>query len=469
MEATPFGRTRVPPRLAERCPCRRIARSPCLALLCLASFYGAPRPVSGAGLALMEQGVRELGQAFAGAASSFEDGSSVYFNAGALGRFERPMLSVAGYVMLPGTRFHDGGSHMSPSLGGAPLAGSDGGDAGVTALLPNAYLVQPIAPGLVFGLGVNAPFGSHNAYQEGWKGRYQNLSSDLKTININPSLAIRIRDDLAFGAGINIQYLQASLTSAIDFGTACFATFGPLACSAQRLLPQQSDGKLTLEGNSLALGYNLGIHYTPLQGTALGVSYRSRVEHRVDGHVDFDVPGEAAAMTAGGRFTDTDTQSTVVMPDSLEFGFTQQIGRQWSLSAEALWTHWSLSRELRTRLDSPAGDLVETLDWQDTWRWALGTSFKPEERWTLRAGLAFDQSPVRSGRLRTARIPDSDRVWLTIGLSYQLGADLTLHGAYAHVFFAEASINHTGSTGDQLIGRYQQQADIIGLQLDWRY
>lgn len=376
---------------------------------------------------------------------------------------------MAGYVLLPGTRFHDGGSRISPSLGGTPLSGSDGGDAGVTALLPNAYVVQPIAQRLVFGLGVNAPFGSHNAYEAAWKGRYQNLSSDLKTININPSLAIRINDDLAFGAGINIQYLQASLTSAIDFGTACFATFGPLACSVQRLLPQQSDGKLTLEGNSLALGYNLGIHYTPQRGTALGVSYRSRVEHRVDGHVDFDVPGEAAALTAGGGFSDAAARSTIVMPDSLEFGLTQKIGRQWSFSAEALWTHWSLNRELRTRLDSAAGDLVETLDWRDTWRWALGLGLKPEDRWTLRAGLAFDQSPVRSSALRTARIPDSDRVWLTVGLSYQLNAALTLHGAYAHVFFAEAPIAHTGSTGDQLIGRYQQQADIIGLQLDWRY
>lgn len=448
---------------AERC-------SPIWPLLFVAGLLGClPKIAECAGLALMEQSVKELGQSFSGATTNTEDGSSVYYNPAAMAQIHGGLLSLAGYAIIPSANFKDSGSRLSPAVGGSPLTGSDGGDAAITSLIPNFYYLQELTDRLVFGLGVNAPFGSHNAYQPDWKGRYQTLGSELKTLNINPGLALRISDEVSVGAGLSVQYLRASLTNAIDFGTVCLAAFGPAPCAGSGLLPQQADGRVSLSGDSVALGYNFGIYYSPDPDTRIGASYRSRIEHHVEGTADFDVPAAALPLTANTFFTDTRAATATTMPDSVAFGFTRKLDSQWTVNGDALWTHWGLNQELRTRFASAQPDFVERLDWQDTWRYALGVSFRSDASWTFRTGLAYDQSPIPNRTQRSPRIPDNDRIWLSIGLSYRLFDQFTVHGAYAHLFFTDAPINHTGSTGDQLVGRFQQQADILGLQLDWQF
>ena len=423
----------------------------------------------GAGLAIMEQSVKELGQAFSGATTNTEDGSSIYFNPGAMARIHGRMLSLAGYVVIPSSSFADQGSRLSPSVGGAPLRGNNGGDAAVTSLIPNVYYVQQLTDKLVVGLGVNVPFGSHNAYRSDWQGRYQTLSSDLKTLSFYPAMGFRITDQISIGAGLNVQYLRASLTNAIDFGTICLQALGPVPCSAGGLLPQQADGRVRLEGDSVGLGYDLGVLFIPHPDLRVGAGYRSRVRHNVEGTADFAVPAAATPLTGGTLFSDTRAKTLTILPDSVSFGFSQRLGSQWSISGDALWTHWSLVRELRTQFASAQPDSVQRLDWQDTWRYALGVSFKHDANWTFRSGLAYDQTPIPNARRRNPRIPDSDRIWLTLGVSFRYFDSLTLQAAYAHLFFADASIDSVGATGDRLTGRVEQQTDILGLQLDWRF
>jgi long-chain fatty acid transport protein len=129
-----------------------------------------------------------------------------------------------------------------------------------------------------------------------------------------------------------------------------------------------------------------------------------------------------------------------------------------------------LIRELRTDFVSPQADTVQQLNWEDTWRLGLGLSFAPEARkWTIRTGFAFDQTPVPNADFRPARIPDNDRYWLTAGFSYRVLSNVTLHGAYAHLFVPDPAINSKSATGDRLSGQYTGQVNIVGLQLDWRF
>lgn len=48
-------------------------------------------------------------------------------------------------------------------------------------------------------------------YDNGWMGRYTSTKSELKSININPSIAFRANKRLSIGLGMNIQYLEATL------------------------------------------------------------------------------------------------------------------------------------------------------------------------------------------------------------------------------------------------------------------
>jgi len=427
-------------------------------------------PAWSAGIAVMEQSVKELGQAFSGAPSNIDDGSMVFFNPGAMSQVRGRLVSVAGYAIAPSAVFHDNASHLSPLLGGAPLKGGNGGDSPNLVSVPNVYFVQELTNRIAFGFGFNTPFGMRNSYQPDWKGRYQALDSEISAFNFNPSLSFKVTEKFSFGAGFNVQYMQAKLTNAIDLGPACFLTLGPMPCASRGILPQTADGHVSLKGDSVGFGYNFGAFYALNQDTRLGVSYRSRVSHDIHGNADFSVPDKAIALTRANILVDTDTRTSVTLPDSVLFGFTHRINPRWAVSADALWTHWSLVRELRTDFSSAQPDDVQSLNWRDTWRYALGVNhFSENSKWTWRMGFAYDETPVPNRQNRSARIPDSSRYWLTAGVTYAVMKNVNIHAAYAHLFMNDAAINRRGSTGDILAGKYSEQINIGGLQLDWRF
>tara|TARA_R110002073_G_scaffold122387_2_gene265368 strand:+ start:1411 stop:1938 length:528 start_codon:yes stop_codon:yes gene_type:complete len=175
-------------------------------------------------------------------------------------------------------------------------------------------------------------------------------------------------------------------------------------------------------------------------------------------------------LTQNGTFIDADARTSVTMPDNILFGFYHRINSDWAISGDAMWTRWSLVRELRTKFSSAQPDDVQSLKWQDAWRYALGISYFPTaSKWTFRTGFAYDQTPVQNVRDSTPRIPDNNRYWLTAGFTYTLLKNINIHGAYAHLFLANPSINSSGPTDDRLIGKFSEQINILGLQLDWHF
>lgn len=121
------------------------------------------------------------------------------------------------------------------------------------------------------------------------------------------------------------------------------------------------------------------------------------------------------------------------------------------------------------RFSSVQPDSIQPLDWQDTWRVALGVNYDFAPGTTFRLGVAWDQTPIPGARRRIPRIPDSDRVWLDAAVSFSPFKNITVHGGYAHLFFQDAPIKTVGPTGNLLAGRSSNQIDIVGVQLDWRF
>ena len=418
----------------------------------------------------MEHSVKELGQAFSGAPTNIDDGSMVFFNPGAMNQVSGKLLSFSGYVAIPSAKFQNSASQISPLLGGAPLQGGNGGDTPKTVLIPNFYYVQRLSERIAVGLGVNIPFGMQSSYHSDWKGRYQALDSELVTVNFNPAVSFKITETLSVGAGFDVQYLKAKLTNAIDFGAICFQASDPAVCSEQGLLPLASDGHISLKGDSVGVGYNFGIFYAPNTDTRLGVSYRSKVDHTVRSDANFTVPDNAVFLTQNNVFVDNRAKTSVTLPDNVMFGVYRRLNSNWAVTADAMWTRWSHIQELRTKFSSAQSDDVQVLKWKDTWRLGFGVSYTPIiNKITLRTGFAYDESPVPESTYRSPRIPDNDRYWLTAGFSYAVLRNINLHAAYAHLFISDAAINRTGTTGDQLVGKFSEHINIVGLQLDWHF
>jgi len=372
-----------------------------------------------AGFALVEQNASGLGNAYAGQAASAQDASTIFFNPAGMTLLPDRQVVLAGHLIKPQAEF----------TGTSPLSGGNGGDAGDLSFVPNAYFAFRLTPDVHLGIGMNAPFGLKTEYDSTWKGRTQAIKSELKTVNLNPSIAWKASESLSLGAGLSIQYAEATLTN--------FAG---------------APGTVKVRGDDYDWGFNLGVLWQPSDATRIGLAYRSEVDHTLEGDATFS----AAAASNGGVTAD------LTLPDSASLSLFHKLNAQWDLLADVTWTGWSDFKELRIVRNNGSTLGLTTENWDDTYRYSLGANYHLNDRITLRGGVAYDQTPV-SDAYRTARIPDGDRTWIAFGGQYRVSDRSTLDFGYAHLFIRDTRINKTES-GVTLSGTYEGAVDILSAQ-----
>ena len=431
-----------------------------------------PGMVQASGFALIEQGGSGQGNAYAGGAAHAVDASTVFFNPAGMMQLKGDQLAIAGHYITPDADFDNDGSSAAASLGGGPLSGDDD-DGGFDAIVPNFFWVTGIDDETKFGLGVSTTFGLATKYEDDWVGRYHAVETDLKTININPSLAYQVNDKLSIGGGINMLLGDIVFSNAIDFGAICAAQGVASASCA----PQQTDGFADLDGDNFddpGFGFNLGLQYEISPATMFGVSYRSEIDLDMEGDADFTVPSGAAFVTASDLFIDSDIEASVTLPASLALSLSHQEGSITYLF-DITWTGWSSFDELRVEYDNPAQpDSVTTEDWDDSYRYSVGIDYQYSDKMVLRTGVAFDETPIPNKERRTPRIAGNDRTWLSFGLTYNWSEDLTVDVGYSHLFIDDTKIDNefessVPTLAANLEGEYEASVDILSVQLNWQY
>ncbi len=418
--------------------------------------------VQGAAFALIENSATGMGNAFAGGAALAGDASTVFFNPAGMMNLKPIEVALAGHAIMPKMEFTNNGSELAKTYNGQLLTGDGTQDGGNNGLVPNFYYVHGISPKLKFGLGINVPFGLSVTYDDNWVGRYHAVDSELKTLNINPSVAFKASEKLSLGFGVNVQTAEVILSNVIDFG-------------ALILEPQQHDGFVYIRGDNgdnLSYGWNAGLLYALSDSTRFGVAYRSEIDHKIKGDADFTVPGSVSFVTSTGLFMDSKVSADVTFPQTLSLSAYHSYDAL-AVMADITWTGWSAFDELRIKYDNPAQpDSVTTEEWNDTFRYALGINYRTAPQWLMRAGIAYDESPVPNAQRRTPRIPDNDRLWLSLGAGYQAGKTLSVDFGYSHLFVSDAEINNEFEASAPqlratLNGTYKSSVDIISLQLTW--
>ena len=416
----------------------------------------------GAGFAIREQSATAQTSAFAGATAAAKDPSYMFFNPAALALQEGSQAHLSLSYILPESKFKDG--EASIAGGAVPIVGTDNaGDIGDDALVPAIYLSTQLHDQITVGLGLTAPFGLTTDNEDGWIGRYHALKSELTTININPAVGIKASDNFSFGFGLQVQYVDTTLTNAVDFGTIGAGLGVPGS------VPTAQDGDVELEADDWGIGYNLGALFTPSDNTRFGLAFRSEVDHRADGTADFtnDDAGIAAALNAGGLFLDTGASAEVTTPPTISAGAYHAYANGLEMMAEVAWTGWKSFDELRVEFENPAQpDNVTTEDWDNSFFVALGARYQLTPDFALSGGVAYDESPIPD-ETRTPRVPGSDRYWVALGGEYDLTSNISLNASYTHIFMEDGDIELVTNGADEnaargnLSGRYENQIDII--------
>ncbi len=427
---------------------------------------GAAGVAHGAGFQLLEQNASGIGSAYAGSAAIAEDASTVYYNPAGMTMLPGMNVSAGAVAIKPSFKFSNGGT---TNAAGAPVNGSDGGDAGSWAAVPNAYFTWEVNPRIWLGLGVGAPFGLMTDYEEGWAGRYHSEKFSIESININPSIAFKATDTLSLGFGVNYMHLEA------DYRKAQF-------------VPDQMGGlvpggdlnaKVKAKGD--AWGWNLGLLWQATPDTRFGLSYRSKVKIDAEGTTTVsnrNIPGTfnhpvfgplpnpiLGAVPLGGH----DAETTVELPDTAILSVVHQLNERWTLLGDVSWTGWSSIPELKIE-NTGAPNSTLDLRFKDAWRVALGAHYRYSDAWTFKGGVAWDQSPVRDDAYRPSSLPDNDRYWVSLGAQYRFNKNTKVDVGYAHLFVKSTSVNNASSKeAGVLKGDYKSSADIIGVQFSHQF
>jgi long-chain fatty acid transport protein len=414
-----------------------------------------PGVAGAAGFALMEQNVSGLGNAYAGSGAVAADASTIFFNPAGLTQLPTMEVVVSGAgVGVQGQFTGTATQTASPALPvTVPLGTNAGGNAGGWALVPSLYFSAPIGERWAAGVGVGAPFGLKTEYESNWMGRFLGIESEVKTINVNPSVAFKLNDSVSLGAGVNWQKADATLTNAALVGAA-------------------TPGLTTLKANDDTWGWNVGALFKLGADTKVGVSYRSSMDYTLAGNVT-TVNSNTGATVGTGTFAAT---AGIKFPDMALLSVAQPLGAKWQLLGDVQYTHWSTIGKVNV-VDSSNGVTRDQLafNFEDAWRVALGANYLYSEQWTFRGGVAWDQSPVNDQN-RTVRLPDSDRIWIAFGAQYKFGKGGVLDVGYAHLFMQSPSINQTRQSPlgaltitNNVNGSYDNSVDIIGVQLAWKF
>jgi len=421
-----------------------------------------PATASGAGFGLIQHSAKTGGTAYAGTATSASDPATVFFNPAGMVRNEGQAVSGVISYVAPEFDFEDGGSTYPAPPAGSPDRGQLTNTSDETGFPPALYYMTQFRDDWAFGLAINAPFGSRTDYDDDWVGRYNGVESEIQGVNINPNLSHQINDRVSVGFGINAQYFDATLSSKVpNTEPANGPVFNPA-----------TDSEIEIKGSSWAAGVNAGILVDATERTQIGFAWRSQVKQSIsNGEVTFTGPD-------GSLLDEQDGRASIDLPESFTLSLRHEpaFDDRLAILVDAAYTRWSRVDTINVRPDEDvAGEIGEeelslNLDFQNSWRGAIGATWDQTDRLQLRTGFAFDQSAVRNSELRTPRVPDNHRRWFSLGAGYQVTQNLELDASYSHLSISDTRINNTDeATGATLTGTFDSSADILSAQATYRF
>lgn len=351
-----------------------------------------------AGFQLSEQSAIQMGRAMAGAGVVGDDLSAVHYN-------------PAGMTLLPGTRMQATGTWVAVNLDYEGDSGQKENGRLKGQMIPAGFITHQLTDNVWTGLGLTVPYGMGTEYNKNWEGNTRGTESMILTFDINPNIAWKVNEKFSVGAGVSLQYAKAKLGMGayvpMDIGTSTIT------------LPANA----VVKGDSWAWGWNVGMMFQPVDTVRIGLSYRSSIDHDAEGHTDATVftPRGTQAMRS-------DMKVSLKTPDTITLSATWEATEALRLSGTARWSKWSNFDTLNVRnadfAGTPMANVQVENNWNDTWFFSVGADYKIDSQWTVRGGVAYDQGPV-DNEYRVAVIPDTDRVWFSLGTSYKCTNNLT--------------------------------------------
>lgn len=376
------------------------------------------------------QGQKQTAMGGAGAGLALDE-AAVFFNPGAVSFLKKNGVQAGAHGIWLKTAFNQAGSpntEYNKSKIPTPLA---------------AYAVFGSPENrLRFGVGVYTPFGGAMHWNEDWTGKYTVTSLDLQAIYIQPTLSLKITDEIGIGAGLVYALGKVDLKKAVPY------TDNGVQTTAQ------------LKGESKDFGWNAGIFIKTVSGVSIGVTHRSQVTAKVeDGDANFFNAPASVQPLLPSKFN-----ATLPLPATSTIGFGFYPSEKTTLALDVNWVWWHAYKDLNFYYNQ--GDpTLSARNYHDAATFRLGIQNETTSFLTLRAGIGYALSPVGEGYV-TPEVPDANRLLLSAGIglkpSERLGIDFS--------FLYENLKSRTETNIESgLSGTFKTVAYIPGMALSYKF
>jgi len=435
--------------------------------LAAALTLGMSANAMAAGFQLAEYSATGLGRAFAGEAAMADNASA---------QFRNPAMMT----YLEGTQVSLGAIYVDPNIDvegktkfGPMSLQTETKDIANSAVIPNFYLSHQINEQWVAGLAIATNYGMETNLGSDFYGSLFGNQAMVKSVEINPNLAYKINEQFSIGGGV--RYIMAE---------------GHFGATLPNTLPPQIEGMIGslakfkgkdlkyMEGEDTAWGWQLGAAWQINPNNRIGVNYRSAVDLTLEGKASGLAYDKVTAMQGNNPSKDYAGSMALTLPATAEIASFHQLTDKVAVHASFNWTDWSSFEKLEANIPSISSkpDLIKEENWEDNYRLAIGTTYQYTNKFVLRTGVAYDTSAVNDEH-RTQTIPETDRLWLSLGAGYAWSENLTLDAGFTYIFAKDAKLEETetietkqyGAVPVTFEGETTGNVWLVGVQANYRF
>ncbi|HDG1715727.1 outer membrane protein transport protein [Vibrio cholerae] len=407
-----------------------------------------------AGFQLAEYSATGLGRAYAGEAAIADNASAQWRNPAMLTYLEGTQVSAGAIYVNPNVDVEGTVNHAQ--LGKTHASSKDFAH---DAVIPNFYLSHQLNEQVALGFALGTNYGMETDLGTEFAASHFGNQASVISKEANLNIAYQILPQLSIGGGV--RYVMGE------------GHFGATAPAKNLIRHPVTNNVMTLpkgttlkymEGEDNSWGWQVGSAWQINQEHRVGFAYKSEVVMDFEGHAE----GVSYGSYKPGMMS-------VTLPATAELASFHQLNDQWAIHASINWTDWSSFKEL-TAVFPEKSDLIKSENWEDNYRFALGTTYQYDAKLALRAGVAYDTSAV-DDKNRTATIPETDRTWVSVGGSYIATPQLTLDAGFTYIFAKDATINEPRDASDQtaaaiggaFTGNVSGNVWLIGVQANYRF
>lgn len=322
---------------------------------------------------------------------------TAYYNPARMGFLDRDRNYIEGsltLVHLPSIDF-EGAQYLPVPPSGVFLKG-DGATKIENIGIGQLHYVSKDFDGFRFGFSLATPGGLSKRWDDPVEKTFAEEFS-LRLIEANPSISYRISDNIGIGGGVRILYADGKVKSdGSDLGI---------------VLSRDMDG------DDIALGYNLALAISAPGDIDLAVTYRSKIDMKIEGH---------ASITAGKFNYSGGANVDLPLPASLSIAAAKTFDDRLTVEFVYERTFWSAYDKLDFDYDTklPVMDTPLDKSWKDSNTYRIGLTYRYNDRLTLMGGYAYDETPIPD-RTMGYELPDSDANIFSAGFRYRQTDDLS--------------------------------------------